>query len=278
MPAPSFTYVAPPAVTAISPTLGPASGGTTVTIDGSNLAGATAVDFGGIPATSFAVHSIGFPFNVTWITAVSPPGDVSIVDVQVVTAGGTSFASPADQFTYLPPPSILGISSSVGTASLAGGASLAITGTNLSNATSVYFGGLDGYAATIVSNTDGEIVVDVPSSSGFLGTVDVTVVAAGGTSATSEADQFTYVAAPSVTSISPASGFTTGGGLVTIYGANLDDATAVDFGQTAGTIVDESADAIDVVPPAGAAGAVGMTVVGRRAARRPRPSKTSLPM
>ena len=59
----------------------------------------------------------------------------------------------------------------------------------------------------------------------------------GGTSATSPADQFTYVAAaaPTVTSLSPTSGSTAGGTLVTITGTGFTGATAVDFGATAAT-------------------------------------------
>ena len=38
------------------------------------------------------------------------------------------------------------------------------------------------------------------------GTVDVTVTTPGGTSATSSADQFTYVPAPTVGNVSPTSG------------------------------------------------------------------------
>ena len=67
------------------------------------------------------------------------------------------------------------------------------------------------------------------------GTVDVTVTTVGGTSATSPADQFTYVAAPTVTSISPTSGPTGGGTSVTITGTNLGGASAVDFGSNAAT-------------------------------------------
>ena len=58
---------------------------------------------------------------------------------------------------------------------------------------------------------------------------------AGGTSATSAADQFTYVAAPTVTSLSPTSGPATGGTAVTITGTGFTGATAVTFGGTAAT-------------------------------------------
>jgi hypothetical protein len=89
-----YTYVTP-AVTKISPTSGPAAGGTTVTITGVMLHGATAVTFGGTPATSFTLVS------TTSITAVSPPGVAGIVDIRVTTSAGQTAATPADQFTYL---------------------------------------------------------------------------------------------------------------------------------------------------------------------------------
>ena len=62
-----------------------------------------------------------------------------------------------------------------------------------------------------------------------------TVTTNGGTSATSSADQFTYVAPPTVTAVSPISGPITGGSLVTITGTNFTGATAVDFGSTEAT-------------------------------------------
>ena len=96
-----FTYVTPPAptVTAVSPNEGP--GGTSVVIAGTNLSGATAVDFGpGNPAT----FSVGGPAT---ITATAPSASsLGPVDVTVTTPGGTSTTSLADQFTYQagPPP------------------------------------------------------------------------------------------------------------------------------------------------------------------------------
>ena len=104
-------------------------------------------------------------------------------------------------------------------------------------------------AATIVSDTATQIVVDQPG--GDAGTVDVTVVTAGGTSATSAADQFTYEATPAVTGVSPDGGAGTGGTTVTITGTNLADATAVHFGGGPATIVSDTATQIVVTSPAG---------------------------
>ena len=83
-----FTYAAVPVVSGISPTAGPLGGGTTVTINGSNLTGATAVTFGGVAATSYTVN------NASQITATAPPG-TGTVDVLVTTAGGTSVIAGA---------------------------------------------------------------------------------------------------------------------------------------------------------------------------------------
>jgi hypothetical protein len=84
---------AAPAVTGISPSSGPAPGGTLVTLTGTGFTGATAVHFGAAEASGVTV------VNDTTITASSPPG-AGVVDVTVTTPQGTSASSPADQFTF----------------------------------------------------------------------------------------------------------------------------------------------------------------------------------
>ena len=83
-----------PILSSVSPATGYTTGGTAVTLTGSGFTGATSVDFGGIAATHVAVHS------ATLITATSPADSAGIVDVTVLTPGGTSALTPADQFTY----------------------------------------------------------------------------------------------------------------------------------------------------------------------------------
>jgi YVTN family beta-propeller protein len=86
---------AAPAVTGISPSSGPQAGGTSVTITGNGFTGATAVNFGAVPATGFTVDSD------TQITATAPSAaSAGTVNVTVTTAGGTSAAATADQYTY----------------------------------------------------------------------------------------------------------------------------------------------------------------------------------
>ena len=83
----------PPTVTNVNPNTGPTSGGTSVTITGTNFSGATAVSFGGNAAASFTVNS------ATQITATSPAG-MGTVDVTVTNENGTSATSSGDRFTY----------------------------------------------------------------------------------------------------------------------------------------------------------------------------------
>ena len=170
---------APPTVTNVNPNIGSPSGGTSVTITGTNFFVVTAVSFGGNAAASFTVNS------ATQITATSPAG-TGTVDVRVTTTGGTSATNAADQFTFISTPTIININPNTG--SLSGGTSVTITGTNFTGATAVRFGGTAAGSFNVNSATQ----ITATSSAGT-GTVDVTVTTAGGTSATSAADQFTYV-------------------------------------------------------------------------------------
>ncbi len=87
----------PLVVTAVSPSLGPPPGGTTVTITGAGFATATAVYFGSTPATRFTIDS------PTQITATNPAG-TGTVQVTVITSSGAASTATilADQFTYNP--------------------------------------------------------------------------------------------------------------------------------------------------------------------------------
>lgn len=175
------TGVGLPTVTAISPTFGPAAGGTTVTITGTGFSSANAtgaVRFGATTAT-YTINSD------TQITATSPANASGTVDITVTTSAGTSTTSAADQFTYLFAPTVSGISPTSGPA--AGGTAVTITGTNFTGATGVSFGGTAGTNVTVVNAT----VMTATAPAGT-GTVDVRVTSPGGTSAVSSADQYTY--------------------------------------------------------------------------------------
>ena len=95
-----FLYQAPPnpVVTAVSPSSGSTSGGTSVTITGTRFILVTGVSFGSAAAASFTVNS------ATSITAVTPAGSAGTVDVRVTSrVFGTSPTGAADEFTYQVP-------------------------------------------------------------------------------------------------------------------------------------------------------------------------------
>jgi plastocyanin len=95
----TITVNTPPAPTIkkVSPRKGPAEAETTVTITGKNFTGATVVEFGSIPAASFAATSS------TSIVAVAPAEPAGIVDVRVTTPSGTSAIVRRDHFRFRRP-------------------------------------------------------------------------------------------------------------------------------------------------------------------------------
>ncbi len=106
-----FSYYASPVVKGISPAVGPAVGGTKVTITGSVLFAATKVRFGAIsvPVTKRISNN--------QIVATAPAG-TGKVEVTVTTPGGTSATSPGDRYTYAVPAaanSVVNQSGTVGT-------------------------------------------------------------------------------------------------------------------------------------------------------------------
>ncbi|MGV9840231.1 ice-binding family protein [Nocardia niigatensis] len=239
-----YTYGAVvPTLTSISPVSGSAAGGTTVVLTGTNLTGATAVSFGGTPATSFTVNSS------TQITAVTPAHSAGTVAVTVTTAGGTSNGVA---FTYIAVPTLTSIAPTSGPPS--GGTVAVLTGTGLTGATAVSFGGTP--AILFAVNSDTQITVLTPPH--VAGTVQVTVTTPGGTS---NGVAFTYIAVPTLTSIVPNAGPPSGGQVAVLTGTGLTGATAVSFGGTPAILFAVNSDTqITVLTPPHVAGTVQVTV------------------
>jgi hypothetical protein len=165
-----FSY--PATVTGFGP--GSVGQGSTVTINGTNLLGATGVVFTG-------TSTVATPFNVTntSLQVVIPTG-ATTGTVQVTTGAGT-FTS-ATSLTVVPPPSISSVPSTDNETAL-----VKIFGSNLSGATQVTF---QGTSVTFSVINAGEIDVNLVNLasvvSPFVGTggsFSVTVTTVGGTSA-----------------------------------------------------------------------------------------------
>jgi hypothetical protein len=239
----SFTYVQP-TISSLLPVRGPLTGGNTVVISGSNINGATGVLFNGVPAQTFTIASVNQINAVVPARAVAGP-----VTVEVVLPSGRLSTT----YTYVAAPVIGAISSTTGSAN--GGASVVITGTNFTDATGVIFGGVA--ARSFVINSANQITAITPTRAA--GAAVVQVITPGGTA--NGASAYTFVAAPTVSSLTPNTGTTSGGTAVTINGTNLVGVTTVLFGTAAATSFNViSATQIVAIAPAVTAGVVNVTV------------------
>jgi hypothetical protein len=250
-----FTYFGSPqvpvpfTVSGLTPTSGPAEGGTTVDITGTGLAPTTAVSFDGTAAT-FTVLSD------TKVRAVTPAHAGGAVPVRVHTPQGTSAALT---FTYeavaTSPPVVALVSPLTGPET--GGTAVTVTGTGFTGATAVSF---DGVAATFTVDSDTSISATTPAHAA--GPVAVSVTTPLGTSTVP--GLFTYLPLPPiplVVLVTPPVGSSAGGTAVTITGTGLTGATAVLFGGTAATSFTVDSDIqITATTPAHAAGPVDVAV------------------
>ncbi len=242
----STTAPAPaPTLTSISPSAGPAAGGATVTITGTNLTGATSVTVGGTAAVGVVVNS------ATSLTVTTPAHAAGSVDVVVTTVGGT--ATLVDAYTYVAAPTLTNVL--LKGARPTGGTVTYLVGTNFTGDTSVTIGGA---AATVEAQTSTSLTVRVPAAAA--GVVDVSVSTAGGTATL--ADSFFYVNSPTITSISPSVGPAQVGTIVTITGTEFYPGMVVAVGgEQATEVVVSSGTQLTATLPDGL-GTVDVSVYG----------------
>lgn len=148
-------YLPAPSITSFSPTSGAA--GATITINGSNFTDATAVEFGGVSATSFTVVSDN---QITATVGLGLTGAVSVVRGGTGSLAGFTFIASGNAPTV----------SSFSPTTAGYGQTLTINGNNFSTATAVEIGGVAALSFNIVSGTQITAVVGGASS----GTVQVT--------------------------------------------------------------------------------------------------------
>jgi hypothetical protein len=132
-----------------------------------------------------------------------------------------------------------------------------ITGRNLKKANAVEFGTKRGTIVRKLSST----AVEVRTPKGVrAGTVAVRIHTGAGWSKRTAQSNYTFVAPPSVTKLSPASGPFTGGQRVTLTGKNLKLTKKVVFGTLEATILSKSATTVVVRTPVGVLGATKVKV------------------
>jgi len=201
-----YTVIPPPTIASFNPTSGII--GSVVTITGTNLTGATSVKFNNVAASTYTVNS------ETEIVANVPSG-APTGKISVTTAGGTVLS--ADDFTVIPPPTV----SSFTPASGLEGASVTITGSQFTGATSVMFNNTAASIFTVDSDT--QIQANVPAGA-TAGKISVTAPTGIGISAS----DFTVLQPPpTIASFNPTSGLA--GIEVTITGTNFINVSSVKF-------------------------------------------------
>ncbi|MFD8328940.1 IPT/TIG domain-containing protein, partial [Streptomyces lydicus] len=204
--------------------------------------GATSVKFGSNPATILTD-------TATQITVTAPAGPPSSVGVTVTTAGGTSNPLP---YFYLAAPTVSDLSPHLGPAT--GGNTVTVFGSNLTLTSAVTFGGNPATGIIVVS--DSQLTVTAPAGSG---TVVVTVTTPGGTSTAATGNPYyTYLGAPTLTSLTPAHGSELGGEAIVLGGSNLTYTDAVTFGGVPASFSAISDTQVVATSPAGAPGTVNV--------------------
>ncbi len=231
-----FSVVDPPTISGFFPTGGPP--GTVVTIDGTNVAGTTAVAFNNAGA-SFTVIDYGR------IQATVPPG-ATTGPISVTNSAGT--ATSATAFTVRDPPTITSFNPASGPV----GATVTISGTNFTGATNVSWPSFARASFAVISDTTIQATVPAAARSGFL-----SVTTPAGTANSSS--PFTVEGAPTITSFTPTTGPV--GTNVTISGTQFTGTTSVTFGPASASFTVLSDMEIQATVPADARrGSVTLTV------------------
>lgn len=279
-----YTFEPVPSVASVAPPAGALVGGITVTINGTGFTGATTVSVGTqavSPCPGAPCFNVVSPTQIT-VDSFPPSGAPATVDITVTTAFGTSATSSLDSYTYMPIPTVTGVTPHAG--SPQGGTSVTLTGTGFEfggfTTTTVSVVGIGNAASFTVNSATSITIPSIPAGPSGGGMFNITVTTAGGTSVTSSANIYTYVATfPVVTTVSPRFGADRGGAYVTIIGANFGNpsqgfgATDVRFGTqdipasatfpcAAGCFEQIGTTTLDVYTPSDVgAGTVDITVV-----------------
>lgn len=219
-----------PTITSFEPASATTSGGTSVTITGTNFQTGATVKFGAVDASSVNVQ------GATTIVAMAPPQAAGTTSITVTNPDGQS--ATANGFTYVvPAPVVTAVSPSSGPSN--GGTVVQITGSGFQSGATVTFGTKPAQSA-VVNGTNQILAITpaAPATEQQSLPVDVIIRNPDGQSVTATGG-FTYTAAPlSISAISPGSGSNDGGTIVSISGSGFTSAltgASVTFGGVAAT-------------------------------------------
>ncbi len=253
----SFTFVpaaSAPTITSLAPNTAVAGAGAFIlTVNGTGFLNTAVINFGATALTTTFV-------SATQLTATVPAGQTAgTYPVTVTNPGASGGTSGAVNFSVTPAPTLTSLAPSTAAAGSAA-FTLTATGTNFTASSVISFNGV-ALATTLVSATS--LMATVPASAiATAGTVPVTITTSAPGGTTSNAVNFVItapVAAPTVTSFSPARAVTGVGFTLTVSGTNLVAGTTINFNGNSytGTIVGTSGTSYTVVIPASGVPAPG---------------------
>jgi len=216
-----FIFIPTPVISSFSPTVGII--GDSIKINGLNFTGTIAVNFGGIPASSFKILS------PTSIAAVVGPGASGTISVTSNIGTGTKAG-----FTFIPPPIINSFSPLSGQT----GTVISISGSNFTGVTEIRVGNILVNSFSVLSPSLIEIII----GSGGNGNISIKGSGGKGTIA-----GFIFIPPPVIYSISPYFGYS--GSTITINGQGFSEGSRIKFGTVEAKIISKTPTTISVIVP-----------------------------
>lgn len=244
----AFTYEAALRIDSLTPAEGLTTGGLPVDVAGAGFTEETIFIVSDRDARDVTI------IDSNRATLVIPPAVVGTRAVDVV-AIDTEIARLQDGFTYRDAPRLTALMPPAGP--LQGGTTVRVDGEGLSDACSIRFGTFG--ASTLSRAAEGWFEVVSPRGSAGPTDVSLDCGVAGGDFL---ADGFTWIDADArqLAGVTPTSGFSAGGQVVTLYGAGFGADPVVFIGTAEATVLSVAPDRIDVLTPAASASSVDASI------------------
>ncbi|MGV3624577.1 MAG: IPT/TIG domain-containing protein, partial [Archangium sp.] len=203
-----------PSLTSFTPTAGVPTGGEVITLTGANFSEQSVVKFGANVARVISISPTQLVVNAP---ASALGGEVPVtvtngIGLTATAPGGYTYEDPAGI-----PPTLLSVSPSSGPS--AGGATITLNGSIFRADAGVFFdvAGVTHPAASVTrSSTTRLLAVTPPHSEGLA----VVIVSNPDGLSTQLDGGYTFLGAPTIASVTPSTGLTTGGQAITITGTN----------------------------------------------------------
>ncbi|MEW5738063.1 MAG: IPT/TIG domain-containing protein [Myxococcota bacterium] len=239
-----------PSISSVTPAQLSTLGGTPMQINGANFASQARAYVGLAPVTGAT------QINPGRIDGAGPAGPIGPADVTVTNPDGASVTLNGAVTYVVPPPAISSVTPASGPG--VGGTVVRIAGTGFQVGASVGFGPTSSPNVSVLSSTE----IDAVTPSGSDGPVAVTVQNPDGQNVTVN-NAYTYVAAPTVAQVTPASGSTAGGTQITVTGTFFRPGAVVKVGTNDCLNIQVQAGGTTIVcnTPPGTAGPVVVRVI-----------------